>query len=189
MARFELQFRVGQTKARRCRAGSAIKAISCVSPGITRLSISSSTSTTVLQMSPDLLCRIGAALYGEHWHSSLAHDLGVPRRTVQHWAAGNARPPATLRRALARLVGTGGFAAITSYLPNKRPPLRAAKNKQASVGERPACSTIRYWGIPLVSFANLLIKVNELTQPGFRQRIGACRKLLALTAHRAWRPT
>jgi hypothetical protein len=68
------------------------------------LSISSSISTTVLQMSPDLLCRIGATLYGEHWHSSLAHDLGVSRRTVQHWAAGDARPPPTLRRDLARLV-------------------------------------------------------------------------------------
>ena len=66
--------------------------------------ISGSTSNTVLQMSPDLLCRVGAALYGEHWHSSLAHDLGVPRRTVQRWAAGDARPPPTLRRNLARLV-------------------------------------------------------------------------------------
>ena len=68
------------------------------------MSISGSTSTTVLQMSPDLLCRVGAALYGEHWHSSLAHDLGVPRRTVQRWAAGDARPPPTLRRDLARLI-------------------------------------------------------------------------------------
>ena len=55
-------------------------------------------------MTADLLCRVGAALYGEHWHASLAHDLGVPRRTVQRWAAGNARPPLTLRRHLARLV-------------------------------------------------------------------------------------
>jgi hypothetical protein len=70
------------------------------------LSISGSTSITVLQMSRDLLCRVGAALYGEHWHSSLAHDLGVPRRTVQRWAAGDARPPPTLRRDLARLVAT-----------------------------------------------------------------------------------
>ncbi len=68
------------------------------------MSISGSTLTTVLQMSLDLLCRIGAALYGEHWHSSLAHDLGVPRRTVQRWAVGDARLPPTLRRDLARLV-------------------------------------------------------------------------------------
>jgi hypothetical protein len=68
------------------------------------LPISVSTSATVLQMSPDLLHRIGAALYGEHWHSSLAHDLGLPRRSVQRCAAGDARPPPTLRRDLARLV-------------------------------------------------------------------------------------
>jgi hypothetical protein len=55
-------------------------------------------------MTADLLCRVGAALYGEHWHASLAHDLGVPRRTVQRWAAGDARPRPTLRRNLARLV-------------------------------------------------------------------------------------
>ena len=55
-------------------------------------------------MTADLLCRLGAALYGEHWHSSLAHDLRVPRRTVQRWAAGDARLPQTLRRDLARLV-------------------------------------------------------------------------------------
>jgi hypothetical protein len=30
--------------------------------------------------------------------------LGVPRRTLQRWAAGEARPPPTLRRDLARLV-------------------------------------------------------------------------------------
>jgi DNA-binding XRE family transcriptional regulator len=57
-------------------------------------------------MASDLLCRAGVALYGEHWHSSLAHDLGVPRRTVQRWAAGDARPPPTLCRNLARLVAT-----------------------------------------------------------------------------------
>jgi len=55
-------------------------------------------------MSSDLLRRIGAALYGEHWHSELARDLGVPRRTVQRWEAGDAPIPLTLRRDLARLV-------------------------------------------------------------------------------------
>ena len=71
---------------------------------ITRLPISGSTSITVLPMTRDLLCRVGAALYGEHWQASLAHDLGVPRRTVQRWAAGETRPRPTLRRDLARLV-------------------------------------------------------------------------------------
>jgi hypothetical protein len=55
-------------------------------------------------MNPDLLRRVGVALYGEHWHSSLAHDLSIPRRIIQRWAAGDARPPPTLRRDLARLV-------------------------------------------------------------------------------------
>jgi len=62
------------------------------------------TSTTVLRMSSDLLRRIGTALYGEHWPSELARDLGVPRRTVQRWEAGDAPIPLTLRRDLARLV-------------------------------------------------------------------------------------
>jgi hypothetical protein len=68
------------------------------------LPISVSVSATILQMSPDLLHRIGTALYGEHWHSGLAHDPGVPRRTVQRWAAGDAQPPPTLLRNLARLI-------------------------------------------------------------------------------------
>jgi DNA-binding XRE family transcriptional regulator len=55
-------------------------------------------------MTADLLRRVGTALYGELWQASLAHDLGVPRRTVQRWATGDVRPPPTLRRALARLV-------------------------------------------------------------------------------------
>src|SRR4051794_19888140 len=62
---------------------------------IIRLSINGSTSTTVLRMSPDLLRRIGVALYGEHWHSDLARDLVVPRRTVQRWEAGDAPVPLT----------------------------------------------------------------------------------------------
>ena len=58
----------------------------------------------VAVVTKDLLCRVGIALYGEHWHSGLAQDIRVPRRTVQRWAAGEARPPATLPRTLARLV-------------------------------------------------------------------------------------
>ena len=55
-------------------------------------------------MTSDLLRRVGGALYGQHWHSELAHDLGVPRRTVQRWAAGDAPIPPTARRNLSRLV-------------------------------------------------------------------------------------
>ena len=72
--------------------------------GITRLSISASTSAIILRMTSDLLRRVGAALYGQHWHSELAHDLGVLRRTVQRWAAGDAPIPPTARRNLSRLV-------------------------------------------------------------------------------------
>ena len=55
-------------------------------------------------MTADLLCRIGAALYGEHCHSELARDLGTVRRRMQLWTAGDARLPQTLSRNLARLV-------------------------------------------------------------------------------------
>jgi len=50
-------------------------------------------------MTSDLLRRVGAALYGQHWHSELAHDLAV-----QRWAAGDAPIPPTARRNLSRLV-------------------------------------------------------------------------------------
>ena len=39
----------------------------------------------------DTLERVGRALYGTHWQTDLARDLGVHDRTVRHWAAG-ARP-------------------------------------------------------------------------------------------------
>ena len=34
------------------------------------------------------LQRIGEALYGEQWKSSLARAVGVNHRTMQRWAAG-----------------------------------------------------------------------------------------------------
>jgi hypothetical protein len=58
----------------------------------------------VLRVTSDLLRRVGAALYGQHWHSELAHTLGVNRRIVQRWAAGDSPTPPTLSRNLARLV-------------------------------------------------------------------------------------
>jgi DNA-binding XRE family transcriptional regulator len=56
------------------------------------------------RMTSDLLRRVGAALYGQHWHSELAHTLGVNRHTVQRWEAGDSPIPPTLPRNLARLV-------------------------------------------------------------------------------------
>lgn len=56
-------------------------------------------------MNPELLRRAGEGLYGPNWYSALAQDLRINRRTLQRWAAGDARDaPPTLRRALARLV-------------------------------------------------------------------------------------
>jgi len=55
-------------------------------------------------MTSNLLCRVGAALYGQHWHSELAHTLGLNRRMVQRWEAGDSPIPPTLPRNLARLV-------------------------------------------------------------------------------------
>jgi hypothetical protein len=34
----------------------------------------------------------GEALYGPHWQSALARDLGVSDRTVRRWAAGADMP-------------------------------------------------------------------------------------------------
>jgi hypothetical protein len=55
-------------------------------------------------MTSDLLRRVGEALYGRNWHSELAHTLGLNRRIVQRWAAGDSPIPRTLPRNLTRLV-------------------------------------------------------------------------------------
>lgn len=46
-------------------------------------------------MTPELLRRIGAALYGEgrHWPELLAIDLAVATRTCQRWASGTREIP------------------------------------------------------------------------------------------------
>lgn len=38
-------------------------------------------------MTPDKMARIGRALYGERWQTSLAVDLGVADRTMRRWLA------------------------------------------------------------------------------------------------------
>ena len=43
----------------------------------------------------DRLSAAGRALYGQHWQSALARDLGVNDRTVRRWAAGQ-EPPETV---------------------------------------------------------------------------------------------
>ena len=40
-------------------------------------------------MTPDQFRKLGEALYGPRWQSSLAHELQLADRTVRRWAAGN----------------------------------------------------------------------------------------------------
>lgn len=44
-------------------------------------------------MTPNLLRRVGEALFGERWQSSLARDLAVSDRTMRRWAAGDVPIP------------------------------------------------------------------------------------------------
>ena len=39
-------------------------------------------------MKPELLKRIGEALYGQRWMRPLSRDLGVNHRSVERWARG-----------------------------------------------------------------------------------------------------
>lgn len=50
-----------------------------------------------------LLVECGEALYGPHWQSALARDLGVSDRTVRRWVAGTSEVPAGLYVDLLRL--------------------------------------------------------------------------------------
>jgi hypothetical protein len=43
---------------------------------------------------PDLMADCGRALYGDRFASSLAHDLGISRKTVQRWMTGHTPLPA-----------------------------------------------------------------------------------------------
>ena len=50
------------------------------------------------------LVRAGRALYGPHWRSPLARDLGVDERSVRRWVAREAKPPGDLRHRLDDLI-------------------------------------------------------------------------------------
>jgi hypothetical protein len=39
-------------------------------------------------MTPELLRRVGEALYGERWQNALAHELQINERTMRRWLSG-----------------------------------------------------------------------------------------------------
>jgi hypothetical protein len=47
-------------------------------------------------MTPDLLRRVGEALYSERWQTALATALGYSDRTMRRWLAGDSQMPDTL---------------------------------------------------------------------------------------------
>lgn len=55
-------------------------------------------------MTPSDLRDAGQALYGLHWHSQIAADLGVTARTVQRWDTGERRIPSDLQAKLSALI-------------------------------------------------------------------------------------
>ena len=57
---------------------------------------SSHTHHSAAPLETSLLSELGAVIWGEHWQSPMARDLGVALRTVQRWAAGRYEPPPTV---------------------------------------------------------------------------------------------
>jgi len=55
-------------------------------------------------VTPELLRRVGQALYGERWQSALAHALGVSDRRVRQWAASEGQPRPGVIAGMRRLV-------------------------------------------------------------------------------------
>ena len=54
-------------------------------------------------MTPDLLQRAGAFLYGDRWKAMLSRDLGCSDRTLRRWMAGKPMPAGTLEKVRAIL--------------------------------------------------------------------------------------
>jgi ribosome-binding protein aMBF1 (putative translation factor) len=55
-------------------------------------------------VTPDLLARIGRALFGSYWQTALAAEIEVNERTVRRWAAGDSAIPDGIAAELARLL-------------------------------------------------------------------------------------
>jgi hypothetical protein len=59
-------------------------------------------------MTPDLLRRVGQALYGQDWKTALARALDVNERSVRRWDDGASPIPGGVRGELLQLVGKRG---------------------------------------------------------------------------------
>jgi transcriptional regulator with XRE-family HTH domain len=59
-------------------------------------------------MTPDHLAAIGRALYGARWQSDMADALGVDRRTIRRWMAGQNPVPAAADAEMRRLLERRG---------------------------------------------------------------------------------
>jgi len=55
-------------------------------------------------MSPELLRRVGEALYGDQWQTPLSRELEVADRTVRRWLSGRMQPHPDITAYLYRLV-------------------------------------------------------------------------------------
>lgn len=53
-------------------------------------------------MTPADLAALCAKLYGDHWQTKLARDLGRPRSTVNRWARGRSPIPKEVERWLVK---------------------------------------------------------------------------------------
>ena len=61
-----------------------------------------------MTFTPETLRSIGLTLYGPHWQSQLARDLGVAVRTCQRWASGEFNIPEGIKGELAIICAKRG---------------------------------------------------------------------------------
>jgi hypothetical protein len=59
-------------------------------------------------IAPELLWRVGEALWGVQWMSRLATEFDIAPRKVRRWAGGNGRMPDALRPQLVELMRQHG---------------------------------------------------------------------------------
>ncbi len=64
---------------------------------------------------PDLISRVGRALYGERWQTPLARELGVADRTVRRWVSGEDMPKPGVFADLAAIVAEHGAELATLH--------------------------------------------------------------------------